>query len=165
MANTIIIRKAFSSRDDAEAARDRLHYGGFPREDIAIVGVGEQFELALHTRPEDAQRVQDCINSSDLMLQAARYGRLLREHAPSAAQSLLLLGGIATTAVALVYAFSRNRQRWLNDTGNIDRRWDRADRLADTRYEDRASERDQRFGPSEGFGSPGLSPQRVGYGA
>jgi hypothetical protein len=73
--------------------------------------------LAIHTRPEHAQRVQDCINSSDLMLQAARYGRLLGEHAPSAGQSLLLLGGIATTAVALVYAFSRNRQRWLNDTG------------------------------------------------
>ena len=78
---------------------------------------------------------------------------------------MLLLGGIATTAVALVYAFSRNRQRWLDDTGNIDRRWDRADRLADTRYEDRRSERDQRFGPSEGFGSPGLSPERVVYGA
>jgi hypothetical protein len=165
MANTIIIRKAFSSRDDAEGARDRLHYGGFPREDIAIVGVGEQFELAVHTRPEHAQGVQDCINSSDLMLQAARYGRLLREHAPSVGQSLLLLGGIATTAVALVYAFSRNRQRWLDDTGNFDRRWDRADRVADTRYEDRPSERDQRFGPSEGFGSPGLSPERVGYGA
>jgi hypothetical protein len=35
--NTIIIQKAFSSRDNAEGARDGLHYGGFPREDIAIV--------------------------------------------------------------------------------------------------------------------------------
>jgi len=165
MANTIIIRKAFTSRDNAEGARDRLHYGGFPPEDIAIIGAGQQFELVIHTRPEHAQQVQDCINSSDLTLQAARYGRLLREHAPSAGQSLLLLCGIAATAAGLVYAFSSNRQRWLQDTGNIDRRWDRADRLADTRDEDRRSESDQSFGPSQGYGSPGLSPERVGYGA
>jgi hypothetical protein len=165
MANTIIIRKAFSSRDDAEGARDRLHYGGFPREDIAIVGAGQHFELAIHTRPEHAQQVQDCINSSSLTLQAARYGRLLREHAPSAGQSLLLLGSIAATAVAVVFAFSRNRQRWLEDSGNIDRRWDRADRLVDTRDEDRRSESDQRFGPRQSYGSPGLSPHGGAYGA
>jgi hypothetical protein len=159
MPNTIIIRKVFHTREDAEAARERLQYGGFAREDIAVVGVGGQFDLAVHTRPEHAQRVQDCINSSDFMVQAARYGRVLREHAPSAGQSLLLLGAVAGTAFALVYALRRNHERWVNDTTNIDRRWDRPDRLADTRYEDRRSRTDQRLGAaSQGFGSPGLSP-------
>jgi hypothetical protein len=163
MSNTIIIRKTFASRDDAHSARDRLEYGGFPRESIAVFRVGERFELAIHTRPEHAQRVQDCINSSNFVLQAAHYGSLLREHAPSAGQSMLLLGGIAATAVALVYAFRRNRQRWLEDTGNIDRRWDRPDRLADTEQEDERWNRGERFRPSDD-GWPGLRSDATGYG-
>jgi hypothetical protein len=160
MPNTIIIRQAFASRDDAEGARERLQYGGFPREDIAVVGFGERYELAIHTRPEHAQRVSDCINSSDLTLQAARYGRLIREHAPSAGQSLLLLTVIAATAGALAYALRRNHQQWLEDTSNIDRRWDRPDRLADTRHEDEDWNE-----PSLGFGSPGLNRDSAVYGA
>ena len=38
MPNTITIRKAFSSGDDAAAARDRLACAGFAREDIAVDG-------------------------------------------------------------------------------------------------------------------------------
>jgi len=165
MQNTIIIRKVFHTRDDAEAARERLQYGGFAREDISVFGVGEQFDLAIHTRPEYAQRVRDCINSSILTLQAARYGRVLREHAPSAGELLLLLGAVAGIAFALVYALRRNHERWVNDASNVDRRWDRPDRLADTSYEDRRSASNQRFGASQGFGSPGLPAEGVGYGA
>jgi hypothetical protein len=133
MPNTIIIRETFPTRDDAEGARNRLEHGGFPQHTVAIVPVGDHFELAVHTRPEHAEQVRDCIEGSDLMVLARRY---VREYAPSAGQSLLLVWAIAATAVAFGYALSRNRDQWLHDTQNIDRRWDRADRLADTSRDD-----------------------------
>jgi hypothetical protein len=133
MPNTIIIRETFPTRDDAEGARNRLEHGGFSRHTIALVPVGDHFELAIHTRPEHSQEVRACIEGSDFMIQARRY---VREYAPSAGQSLLLVWAMAATAVAFGYALSRNRDQWLHNKGNIDRRWDRADRLADTRYED-----------------------------
>jgi hypothetical protein len=145
MPNTITIRKAFSAGDDAAAARDRLASAGFAREDIAVDRVDQHFELSIHTAPEHAQRFRDAINSSDLTVHAARYVRLFREHARPAAQSVLLLGIIAAMAGALTYALRRNHQRWVNDRGNIDRRWDRPDRLADTRHEEARWRDDQRF--------------------
>jgi hypothetical protein len=145
MPNTITIRKAFSSGDDAAAARDRLASAGFTREDIAVDRVDQHFELSIHTAPEHAQRFRDAINSSDLTVQAARYVRLVREHAPPAAQPLMLFGVITATVCALAYALHRNHQRWLEDSGNIDRRWDRPDRLADTRHEEAKWRADQPF--------------------
>ena len=59
MPNTITIRKAFSSGDDAAAARDRLASAGFAREDIAVDQVDQHFELSIHTAPEQAQRFRD----------------------------------------------------------------------------------------------------------
>jgi hypothetical protein len=61
----------------------------------------------------------------------------LSSYAPSPGQIMLLLGGMAVASVAVVYAFSRNRERLLEDARNIDRRWDRPDRLADTMQEER----------------------------
>ena len=58
------------------------------------------------------------------------------DYSPSPGQLTLLVAGISAVAIAIVYAFNRNRQRFLNDPRNIDRRWDRPDRLADTWYED-----------------------------
>jgi len=61
----------------------------------------------------------------------------LGAYAPSRGQIILLLGGMAVASVAIVYAFSRNRERLLDEARDIDRRWDRPDRLADTRQEER----------------------------
>ncbi len=47
-----------------------------------------------------------------------------------------LAGVVAATGAALYWALRRNRQQWLEDTANIDRRWDRSDRLANTWQED-----------------------------
>jgi hypothetical protein len=162
MPNTITIRKAFSSGDDAAAARDRLACAGFAREDIALDRVDQHFELSIHTAPEHAQRFRDAIHSSDLTVQAARYVRLFREHAPPAAQSLLLFGVITATAGALAYALHRNHQRWLEDSGNIDRRWDRPDRLADTRHEEARWRADQRFTHQRSAGRYRSAPATAG---
>jgi len=70
-----------------------------------------------------------------IIAEAPHYGAQAAEYAPSARETMLLLGTIGLAAVGLVYAFRRNRERWLNDPTNIDRRWDRPDRLADTRQE------------------------------
>jgi hypothetical protein len=89
----------------------------------------------------------------------AEVARYAREHAPSAREAMLLLRGIGLTAVGLIYAFSRNRQRWLNDTSNINRRWDRPDRLADTRQEEERGPR------RPGFEDPSDSrSEGAGYG-
>lgn len=53
----------------------------------------------------------------------------------STAQMTVLAGVTAGIAAALYWALRRNRQQWLEDTGNIDRRWDRPDRLANTQQE------------------------------
>ena len=50
MPNTITIRKAFSSGDNAAAPRNRLASAGFAREDIAVDQVDQHFEL-LFIRP------------------------------------------------------------------------------------------------------------------
>jgi hypothetical protein len=92
---------------------------------------------------------------------ARRYGAQAIENAPSARETMLLLGTIGLAAVGLVYAFSRNRQRWLNDTSNIDRRWDRPDRLADTWQEE------ERWSRRRGFNETQQSDFRsegAGYG-
>jgi hypothetical protein len=109
MQDTIIIRETFSNRDDAEGARERLEYAGFARNSMNITRLGDQFELAIHTRPEKRQRVQDCIDASDVMFEAQRYARKMSEHAPSGGQTVVLVGVIAAVGAALYYAYSRQR--------------------------------------------------------
>jgi hypothetical protein len=109
MQETVIIREMFSSRDDAEDARERLQYGGFARNSMKIMRIGDEFELEIHTRPEHRDRVEGCINASDAAFQTRKFGRKAMEAAPSAAQSLLLVGTIAAGAAALYYGFTRRR--------------------------------------------------------
>jgi hypothetical protein len=75
----------------------------------------------------------------------------LGAYAPSRGQIILLLGGMAVASVAIVYAFSRNRERLLDEARDIDRRWDRPDRLADTRQEERRWRR-ERLNPDQRAG-------------
>ena len=96
--------------------------------DVTIRAFGEPKERATHRGTAEAQR----------------NARRISEHAPSPGQIMLLVGAIGVATVAVAYAFSRNRQQLLGDSGNINRRWDRADRVADTRKEDRRWERDRR---------------------
>jgi len=105
MQNTIGIRTAFSTRDDAEDARERLEYGGFARNSMNIKRIADQFQLEIHTRPENRRRVQECIEASDTMSEAWRYGH----HAPSHRQSALLVGVIAAIGAGLYYAYTRRR--------------------------------------------------------
>jgi hypothetical protein len=112
MRDTIIIRAKFSSRDDAEEARQRLEYAGFAHNSINITRVGDDYELAIHTRPENRARVQDCIEGSDLMFEARRFGRQISEHSPSAGQTALLFGVIGAVGGVLYYAYTRRRDLW-----------------------------------------------------
>ena len=109
MRDTITIRETFASRDEAEEGRERLEYGGFARNSMNIMRTGDQYELAIHTRPENRQRVQDCLSGSDFMFEARRYGREIREYAPSPGQSALLFGVIAAVSAGLYYAYTRRR--------------------------------------------------------
>jgi len=165
MHETIVVRETFSSRDDAEEARERLEYGGFARNSIDIMRVGEQFDLTIHTRPENRQRAQDCLDASDYGFEARRYGRQIREHAPSAGQSLLLIGGVAAIGAALYYAFSRQRdifaQRYSSKQRSAVRGLYRAHRDEDHRFPDRRPESSPRFVDR----SPGLRSDAAGYGA
>jgi hypothetical protein len=109
MLDTITVRERFPSRDDAEAARERLKYSGFGRDRMAITRIGDNYELAIHTSPDNRDRVQDYIKSSDMMFQARRYAREMREYGPSGRQSALLLGVIAAIGAGLYYAYTRRR--------------------------------------------------------
>ena len=59
-----------------------------------IMRIGDLFELTIHTRSENRQRVQECVNASDVMFEARRYGRQASDYTPSAGQSVLLVGVI-----------------------------------------------------------------------
>jgi hypothetical protein len=161
MQDTTTIRETFSDRDGAESARERLEYAGFARNSIDIMRVGDQLELTIHTRPENRQRAEDCINASDIAFAARRYGRQALDAAPAAGQTLLLLGAVAATGAALYWAFSRNREyleearRWASDTyehwqGDDDRQPRGRNRDYNGRFADR---------------SPGLRSDAAGYGA
>ena len=121
MENKIIIRETFSNRDDAEEARDRLEYGGFARNSMNIMRIGDQFELSIHTRPENRDRVQDCIEGSDFMFEARQYGRQLIEHAPSPGQTALLFGVIGALGGMLYYAYTRRRDLYAETYPSRDR--------------------------------------------
>ena len=112
MRDTIIIRERFSSRDDAEEARQRLEYAGFAHDSINITRIGDDYELAIHTRPENRARVQDCMERSDLMFEARRYARQISEHSPSPGQTALLFGVIGAVGGVLYYAYTRRRDLW-----------------------------------------------------
>lgn len=112
MRNTIIIRERFSSRDDAEEARQRLEYAGFAHNSINITRIGDDYELAIHTRPENRARVQDCMERSDLRFEARRYARQISEHSPSPSQTALLFGVVGAVGGVLYYAYTRRRDLW-----------------------------------------------------
>ena len=109
MRQTETIREMFSSRDDAEKARARLEYGGFARNSMNIMRVGDEFELTIHTRPENRQRVDESLDASDVMFEARQYGVKISEYAPSPGQSLLIVGVLAAVGAGLYYALSRQR--------------------------------------------------------
>jgi hypothetical protein len=108
MAGATIIRETFSSRDDAEEARQRLEYGGFARNSIDLIRRRDQYELAIHTREANRQRVLDCIDGSRPMFAAPQYAQAWKAM-PSAGGSLLLVGAIAGLGAGLYYAFTNRR--------------------------------------------------------
>ena len=112
MRDTIIIRERFSSRDAAEEARQRLEYAGFAHNSINITRIGDDYELAIHTRPENRARVQDCMERSGLMFEARRYARQISEHSPSPGQTALLFGVVGAVGGVLYYAYTRRRDLW-----------------------------------------------------
>jgi hypothetical protein len=164
MRDTIIIRERFSSRDDAEEARERLEYAGFAHSSINIMRIGSEYELAIHTRPENRERVQDCFNGSDLMFEARRYGREISEHAPSPGQSALLFGVIAAVGAGLYYAYTRRRDLYAETYPS----WTRAAvrRLYEAhREEHERGAATRSYEGTQGFGSPGLNRDSLVYGA
>jgi hypothetical protein len=121
MRDTIIIRERFFSRDDAEEARQRLEHAGFAHSSINITRMGDDYELAIHTRPENRARVQDCIEGSTLIFEARRYGRQISEHVPSPGQTALLFSVIAAAGAALYYAYTRRRDLYAETYPSRDR--------------------------------------------
>src|SRR5215208_6271138 len=109
MRDTIIIRERFPSREDAVEARQKLEVAGFVHDSINLMRVGDQYELAIHTRPENRDRVQECLSGSDFMFEARRYGRELSEPAPSPGQIALLFGVVAGIGAGVYYAYTRQR--------------------------------------------------------
>jgi hypothetical protein len=83
--------------------------------------IGDGYELAIHARPENRARGQDCIEGSDFMCEARRYGRQISEHAPSPGQSALLFGVIAAVGAALYYAYTRSRDLYAETYPTQDR--------------------------------------------
>jgi hypothetical protein len=121
MEDTITIRETYSSRDEAEEARERLEDGGFARNSMNIMRIGDHYELSIHTRPENRDRVQDYIEGSDFMFEARRYGRQISEHAPSPGQTALLFGVIGAVGAALYYAYTRRRDLYAETYPSRDR--------------------------------------------
>jgi uncharacterized protein (DUF2267 family) len=106
-----------------------------------------QVEKVRNALPEEVRNIwPDSPDAPDVRVRPERYragtqswwrSRQLAGSAPSAGQVVFLVAGMAAAAAGIAYAFNRNRQRFLEDHRNIDRRWDRPDRLADTSHEDR----------------------------
>ena len=107
----IPIREAFTSRRDAEAARDRLEYGGFAPSRVQLLRIGDEFVVIIYAEPEEREHAQDLINKTGWLPDwASSYGRRVAEHAPTPAQSLLGLAVIASAGAALYWAFSQAQQ-------------------------------------------------------
>jgi hypothetical protein len=159
MDDRITVRETFSSRDEAEEARERLEYGGFARNSMNIMR-GDQFELSIHTRPENRDRVQECIEGSDFMFEARRYGRQISEHAPSPGQTALLVGVIGAVGAALYYAYTRSRD--LHAATYSSRERSAVRRL----YEAHREEHERGTAPRHyADRSPGLRSDAASYGA
>jgi hypothetical protein len=105
MRDTIIIRERFLSREDAVEARQRLEYAGFAHNSINLMRIGDQYELAIHTRPENRNRIEECLSGSDFMFEARRDGRA----APSPGQIALVFGVLAAVGAGVYYAYTRQR--------------------------------------------------------
>jgi hypothetical protein len=110
MQKAITVRETFASRVNAEQARERLEDCGFARNSMNIIRAGSDFELAIRTRPENADRVQGCIESSGLMEEARLYSTEMRGYTPSVAQSIVLVGALAALGGGLYYAYTRQRE-------------------------------------------------------
>jgi hypothetical protein len=107
----IPIREAFTSRRDAEAARDRLEYGGFAPSRVQLLRIGDEFVVIIYAEPEEREHAQDLINKTGWLPDwASSYGRRVAEHAPTPTQSLLGLALIAGAGAALYWAFSQAQE-------------------------------------------------------
>ena len=74
MTKTIVVREVFPSRDEAEAARDRLGDHGFSLSSISLTGSGGPCELIVRTNPEDRHRAEQAIHESWWTHEAHQYG-------------------------------------------------------------------------------------------
>jgi len=83
MQEPITVRETFLSRDEAEEARERLEYGGFARNGMNIMRVGDQFESSIRTRLENRQRAQECLDEVSGAFETGWYGREVSEYTPS----------------------------------------------------------------------------------
>ena len=63
--------------------------------------IGDDYDLAIHTWPENRVRVQDCMEPSDLMFEVRRYARQISEHSPSPGQTALLFGVVGAVGLCL----------------------------------------------------------------
>src|SRR5688572_18192334 len=103
----IPIREAFSSRHDAEAARDRLEYGGFARSRVRLLRLGDEFVVVLYAQPEEREHAQDLMGKTGWL---PDWGRRMAEHAPTPGQTLIGLAAIAGAGAALYWALSQYQQ-------------------------------------------------------
>jgi hypothetical protein len=103
----IPIREAFSTRQDAEAARDRLEYGGFARSRIQLLRLGDEFIVVFYPQPEEREHAQDLIGKTGWV---PDWGRRLAEHAPTPGQTLIGLALVAGAGAALYWAVSQYQQ-------------------------------------------------------
>lgn len=108
----IPVREAFSNRGAAEAARDRLEYGGFTRNRVQLMRLGDEFVLITFASSEDEkQHARDLMNNTGWVPDwASRYGRQIAQHAPSPGQTLLGLSLLAGAGAALYWAVTRGGQ-------------------------------------------------------
>ena len=103
----IPIREAFSNRQDAEAARDRLEYGGFARSRVRLLRLGNEFVVVFYAQPEEREHAQDLISRTGWL---PDWGRRMAEHAPTPGQTLIGLAAVAGAGAALYWAVSRYQQ-------------------------------------------------------
>jgi hypothetical protein len=110
----IPIRQAFSNRGEAEAARDRLEYGGFGRSRVQMFRLGDQFVVIIHASDEEeSQHAQQLMSNTGWLPDwANRYGRAVGDHAPSPGQALAGFALIAGVGAALYWAFGRAQHNW-----------------------------------------------------
>src|SRR5215211_2406300 len=103
----IPIREAFSNRQDAEAARDRLEYGGFARSRVRLLRLGNEFVVVFYAQPEEREHAQDLMSRMGWL---PDWGRRMAEHAPTPGQTLIGLAVVAGAGAALYWAVSQYQQ-------------------------------------------------------